>query len=267
MSEQPPLRVLIVDDEPLGCARVADLLAEEPNVEVVGVAEDGAAAVDAIRTLHPDIVFLDIQMPRGTGLDVVREVGPAAMPATVFVTACDQHALQAFHYAAIDYLLKPYSDERFEEAFRRARRRVELEGLERLRERLLLLLRGGEAAAPRAEPRPGPQYLERIAVQSRGKMRVVPVRQIDYITASGVYAELHVGHERYLIRESLHALEEQLDPDQFFRIHRSEIVRLDQIEMLLRGGGGDYEVQLRNGVTLRVGRSRRQELEQRLGRL
>lgn len=267
MPDRSPLRVLIVDDEPLGCARVADLLSEQPKVEVVGMAEDGGKAVDAIRSLRPDVVFLDIQMPRMTGLDVVREVGPAAMPATVFVTAYEQHAVEAFEFAAVDYLLKPYTDERFEEAFRRARRRVELEGLDTLREQLLLLLQGSEGSAARPDSRATPRYLDRIAVHLRGRMRVVPVREIDYITASGAYAELHVGADRYLIRESLQSLEEQLDPDQFFRIHRSEIVRLDEVEMLLRGSGGDYEVQLKSGVTLRVGRSRREELEQRLGRL
>ncbi len=267
MPERQPLRVLIVDDEPLGCERLQELVEEQPDAEVVGTAEDGAAAIEAIRTLRPDLVFLDIQMPRKTGLDVVREVGPAAMPATIFVTAYDQYALQAFDFAAVDYLVKPFDDERFEDAFHRARRRIELEGLERLREQLLTVLQG--AAAQPASPPPGapPRYLERIAVQMKGKMRVVPVSQIDYITASGPYAELHVGKERYVIRESLQNLEEQLDPEHFLRIHRSAIVRLDLVETLLRGTAGDYEVQLKGGTRLRVGRSRREALERRLGRV
>lgn len=267
MPERRPLRVLIVDDEPLGVGRLSELLEAQADVEVVAIAENGEEAVEAIRTQWPDLVFLDIQMPRKTGLDVVREVGPGRMPATVFVTAYDRHALEAFDLAAVDYLVKPYDDERFEEAFRRARRKVELEGLERLREQMLLLLQSGEARTSAPVPRAAPQpYLQRIAVQMRGKMRVVPVEDIDYISASGVYAELHTIGSRHVIRESLQALEEQLDPAEFMRIHRSEIVRLDRVEMLLRGGQGSYEVQLRDGTRLRVGRSRREELERRLGR-
>lgn len=267
MPEQRPLRVLIVDDEPLGVGRLAELLEEQPGVEVVATAENGEEAVEAIRALRPDLVFLDIQMPRKTGLDVVREVGPARMPTTVFVTAYDRHALEAFELAAVDYLVKPYDDERFEEAFRRASRKVELEGLEGLREQMLILLQAGQTAPSAPASGAAPQaYLGRIAVQMRGKMRVVPVAEIDYISASGVYAELHTAGSRHVIRESLQALEGQLDPAEFMRIHRSVIVRLDRVEMLLRGAQGSYEVQLRDGTRLRVGRSRREELERRLGR-
>jgi two-component system, LytTR family, response regulator len=279
MAEGVPIRVLVVEDEPLGKDRILELLAEQEGVEVVGAVENGEAAVEAIRSLHPDLVFLDVQMPRKNGLEVVKEVGPARMPVTVFVTGFDKYALQAFEFAAVDYIVKPYSDERFEEAFHRARRKVELEGIETLRDQLLLLLQSGgtrpsrpadpQTAAPSATTPAAPprRYLERIAVQMRGKMLVVPIEEIDYITANGVYAEVVAGKNRYLLRESLQALEEQLDPEQFMRIHRSEIVRLDRIQMVLRAGGADHEVQLRNGARLRVGRSRREELEQRLGRL
>ena len=267
MPERRPLRVLIVDDEPIGVGRLAELLENEPDVEVVATAENGEEAVRVIHALRPDLVFLDIQMPRKTGLEVVREVGPARMPTTIFVTAYDQHALEAFDLAAVDYLVKPYDDERFQEAFRRARRKVELEGLEGLREQMLMLLQAGDAAAPAPGFRAAPQpYLQRIAVQMRGKMRVVPVEEIEYISASGVYAELHTAGSRHVIRQSLQALEEQLDPAEFVRIHRSGIVRLDRVDMLLRGAQGNYEVQLRDGTRLRVGRSRRDELERRLGR-
>jgi two-component system, LytTR family, response regulator len=264
MPEPGALRVLIVDDEPLGCERLRELLEDEPDVEVVGTAENGDDAVAAIRELRPDLVFLDVQMPRKTGLDVVREVGPARMPPNVFVTAYDQYALQAFDFAAVDYLVKPFDDERFEEALRRARRKVELEGLGRLRDQMLSLLQGAE---PRDPASPAAQTcLDRIVVPMKGKMRVIPVSQIDYITASGPYAELHVGEQRHVIRESMQKLEEQLDPDVFMRIHRSAIVRLELIDTLLRGTMGDYRIQLTNGVRLRVSRSRREALERRLGR-
>jgi len=265
MGEPESLRILVVDDEPLGRRRILDLLADQPDVEVIGTAADGVAAVEAIRASGPDLVFLDVQMPRMNGLDVVREIGPGDMPATIFVTAHDEYALQAFDSAAVDYLVKPFRDERFEEAFRRAHRRIQAENREQLHGRLLALLQG---EAPTPPPRgSAPRYLERIAVQMKGRMRVIPVGTIDYITANGTYAELHVGTDRYVIRESMHQLEERLDPDRFMRIHRSTIVRLDLVEVLLRGEGSEYEVHLSGGVRLRVGRSRKDALELRLGRV
>jgi two-component system LytT family response regulator len=266
-ADRPPLRVLIVDDEPLARLRLEDLLAHEPDVELVGTAENGVAAVSAIRELQPDLVFLDVQMPGKTGLEVVREVGPEAMPATIFVTAFDQYALQAFDVAAVDYLVKPFDDERFEQAFRRARRLLELEGIDRLRAQLMTMLQGTAApSVPATTPaHSNDGYLERIAVEMRGKVRVVPVAQIEYITASGPYAELHVGDRTYVIREAMQTLEERLDPSRFFRVHRSAIVRIDLVETLHKGAGGDYEIQLRGGARLRVSRSRREALEQRLG--
>jgi two-component system LytT family response regulator len=190
------------------------------------------------------------------------------MPATIFVTAYDQHALAAFDLAAIDYLVKPFDDERFEQAFRRARRMIELEEVDRLSAELRSLLgvtpsshrpshTGG--GSPRAD------YLERIAVEMRGQVRVVPVRQVDWISASGPYAELHVADKRYVIRERMQTLAERLDPAKFFRIHRSAIVRLDLIETLIRNPGGDYAVMLKGGLKLKVSRSRFEELETRMG--
>jgi two-component system, LytTR family, response regulator len=181
------LRVLVVDDEPLGRRRIQDLLEEQPDVEVIGTAADGVSAIEAIRTGCPDLVFLDVQMPRMSGLEVVQAVGPAEMPATVFVTAHDHYALNAFDAAAVDYLVKPFKDDRFVEAVRRARRHIDLAGRERLHEHLLALLHGG--ATPVTVPPPpveSPRRLERIAVRMSGKTRVVPVRRIDYITADGL---------------------------------------------------------------------------------
>lgn len=260
-----PIRVLVVDDEPLARDRLLDLLAHEPGVEVVGTADNGIAAVEAIKTAHPDLVFLDVQMPGRTGLDVVRDVGADAMPATIFVTAFDQYALRAFDLAALDYLVKPFDDERFEQAFARARRLIELRDLGKLREQLLAVLQQGGATAQPAATSASPPYLERIAVEMRGKVRVVPVDQIDYITSDGPYAELHTGERTHIIRETMQTLEERLDPRQFIRIHRSAIVRLALVDTLLRGAGGDYEVQLKGGLRLPVSRSRREELERRLG--
>lgn len=270
MTPSVPIRVLVVDDEPLARQRVEDLLAHEEGVELAGTAADGIAAVEAIRSLHPDLVFLDVQMPGMTGLDVVRAVGPDAMPPTVFVTAYDQYALQGFELAALDYLVKPFDDERFEQALSRARRTIELQEFGRLREQLMTLLQSHGSSAAAAVPARGGAgarehpYLERIAVETRGKVRVVPVADVDYILASGPYAELHVGERRYVIRESMQTLEDRLDPALFMRIHRSVIVRLALVDTFYRGAGGDYEVQLRGGTRLRVSRTRREELERRL---
>ena len=265
MSENGSLRVLIVDDEPLARQRLEDLLATQQGVEVAGTADSGPAAVEAIRTLAPDLVFLDVQMPGFSGVEVVRAVGAERMPVTVFVTAYDQYALQAFELAALDYLIKPFDDERFAQAFARARRMVAFREMDAMRGHLLALLqRSGDAPTGEAPP-PPPRYLERIAVDMRGKIHVVPVERIDFITSDGPYAELHAGDERYVIREQMQTLEERLDPDRFFRIHRSTIVRLDRIETLLLSPGGDYAVQLTGGKRLKVSRNRREALEQRLG--
>jgi two-component system LytT family response regulator len=270
MHDHPPLRVLIVDDEPLGRRRVAALVRKERGVEIVGMIGDGVSAVEAIRSLAPDLVFLDVQMPGMSGLEVVRTIGPSDMPTTVFVTAYDKHALAAFDLAAIDYLVKPFDDERFEESFQRARRMALLEEGSRLRDRLLAVLQetGGDQPAQKTPTGAGgsgrTRYLERIPVESRGKVRFIPVSDIDYILASGPYAELVVGERKHLIREAMQNLENQLDPARFFRVHRSAIVQLDRVDALLKSPGGDCDLQLRNGVKIKIARSRREELEKRL---
>jgi len=257
-----PIHVVIADDEPLARDRIADLLAREKDVQIAGTAATGPEAVDAIRTKKPDLVFLDVQMPGLTGLEVVDEIGPEEMPATIFVTAFDRFALNAFDRAAVDYLVKPFDDERFAQAFRRARKMIELEEVQEVTKRLLSLLHQPPATEPAAEK---PKYLERISVESRGQVRVVPVDKVDYITADGPYAELHIGERTFAIRERMQTLEERLDPTIFFRIHRSAIVRLDRIDTLLRQSGGDYGVRLKSGVELSLSRGRREELERRMG--
>src|SRR5690348_3197577 len=161
-----PLRVLIVDDEPLGRRRVAGLVKKEPGVEIVGMVGDGVSAVDAIRSLTPDLVFLDVQMPGMSGLEVVRTIGPAEMPTVVFVTAYDKHALEAFDLAAIDYLVKPFDDERFRESFHRARRIARLETADRLREMLLAVLKeSGNPPTPKKATGAHARYIERVPVE------------------------------------------------------------------------------------------------------
>jgi two-component system LytT family response regulator len=239
------LRVVIVDDELLARQRIEDLLAKEPNIEIAGIARDGNEAVEVIRDLRPDVVFLDVQMPGRTGVevaDLIVEASDAdALPVMIFTTAYERFALKAFDVAAIDYLVKPFDDERFAQALARARKAIA------------------------TQPAPKSEYLERIPVESRGQIRVVPVALIDYITASGPYAELHVGDRTFAIREKMQTLAEKLDPAIFFRIHRSAIVRLDRIDTLLHAAGGDYAVRLKDGTELSVSRSRREELEEKVG--
>lgn len=265
-ESEKPLRVIIADDELLARQRIEDLLVREIGVEIAGTASTGTEAVEKIRDLKPDLVFLDVQMPGMSGLQVAEAIGAEAMPATIFVTAFDQFALKAFDVAAIDYLVKPFDDERFAHAFKRARKTIELEEVQKMTKRLLSLLRSGESSGPPAlEASPQPKYLERITVELRGQMRVVPVDKVDYITASGPYAELHVGERTFAVRERMQDLDDRLDPDVFMRVHRSVIVRVDRIDVMLRRSGGDYAVRLKDGTELSVSRARRELLEKRLG--
>ncbi len=264
-SDTASVRALVVDDEPLARERLHELLEDAPAVTVVGTAEDGLEAVDAIREQAPDLVFLDVQMPGMNGIDVIEEIGPDDMPVTVFVTAYDQYAIKAFDLAAVDYLLKPFDDERFEQALRRAHEQIANQEEEAISERLLRLLQERDPSLLEEEHSRDEPYLERIAVQGRGKARIVPVDDLTHITADGSYAELHTGEDTYVIRERMKTLASRLDPDRFVRVHRSAIVRLDEIEMILRGGGGNYAVRLQDGTQVSVSRSRVDELQDRLG--
>ncbi len=273
-SPSAPLRVLVVDDERLARQRLLTLLKREPDIEIAGSAETGTQAVKTIQQQRDegtpiDIVFLDIQMPGASGLDVVRQVGPEAMPVTIFVTAYNQHALAAFDLAALDYLLKPFENERFRQTLERAREIVRLRKVDVLHDRLRTLLGGGIAAPSVGESssaKPAvPNYLERIAVEMRGQVRVVPVERVDFFSGEGNYVRIHAGDESFLINDTLSSLEERLNPKQFFRIHRSTILQLDRVEALLTSPGGDYAVRLRDAKRLKVARGRRDLLAERLG--
>jgi two-component system LytT family response regulator len=265
-TADPSIRALIVDDEPLARERLHELLDDHSEVTVVGEAEDGQAAVEALREHDIDLVFLDVQMPGLSGIDVVEEMGPEAMPVTVFVTAYDQYAIKAFDLAAVDYLLKPFDDERFEQALERACEQITNEDTNALSRRLLRMLKEQDPSLLEEQERdPDEPYLERIAVQGRGKARIVAVDDITHITADGSYAELHTADDTHVIRERMKTLAARLDPSEFVRVHRSAIVRLDEVELILRSGGGDYAVRLQDGTTLSVSRGRIEELQDRLG--
>jgi two-component system LytT family response regulator len=250
------LRVLVVDDEEPARQRLIDLLRQDPGVGAIVEASDGLGAVDAIERERPDLVFLDVQMPELDGLGVVDAIGAARMPLTVFVTAYDQHAVRAFEANALDYLLKPFSDERHEATMARARARLgEREG-RAYGQRLIDLT---------ATTSTGPRYWDRLVVKAGGTTRFVRAAEIDWIEGAGVYATLHLGRTSFLYRAALSELAERLDPRRFIRIHRSAIVNLESVVQLEPLSHGEFEVVLKNGARSRISRTFRAQLEARLG--
>jgi two-component system LytT family response regulator len=244
------LRALIVDDEAIARRRVRRLLEHEPGVVVAGECGDGASAVEAIHTLTPDVVFLDVQMPEFDGFEVVQAIGAESMPATVFVTAYDEYALRAFDVHALDYLLKPVDAGHIARAVERARRWQPREAAGDRRLRGLL----DQFAQER-------RYLRRLAVQSEGKLLIVAVDDIDWISAADNYVTLHVGRRELLVRGTMAGLERELDPDAFVRIHRGLIVRVDRVRELVPESHGDLTARLHDGTALPVSRNYRSRLD------
>ena len=256
------IRTLIVDDEPLARRNLRLLLEKDPQVEIVGECGNGREAVKAIGDLSPHLIFLDIQMPEMDGFDVLERVGPDHIQAIIFVTAFDQYALKAFDVHALDYLLKPFDDERFANALRRAKAQIEAREINRLSRRLLALL--DERESQRARSSRQSDYLTRLMIKVSGRVMLLKVNEIDFIEADGNYAKLHVGRKAHLLREKMHDLEARLDPAKFVRIHRSVIVNLDRIKEMQPHFNGDYIIILEDGRQLRLSRTRRETLEARL---
>lgn len=246
------IRVVIVDDEPAARRGVRLLLERDRTVEIVGEAAAGQQATDLIRRERPDVAFLDIQMPGGDGFDVIKEIGPEALPAVVFVTAYDEHALRAFEVNAVDYLLKPYDDARFEAALQRAKDEVRRRQAETVNVRLVQLLDYLQRTAPEGTD-PG-KPADRIMLKSAGEIFFLKVAEIDWIEAEGDYMKFHVNGRTHLMRETMARLEARLDPRQFIRIHRSTIVNLDRLQKLSPSFAGEYVVILRDGTKLRLSR-------------
>jgi len=246
-----PVRALIVDDEPLArdCVRLA--LGRCDDVAVIGECPDGESAVAAIREQKPDLVFLDVQMPGLDAFGVIDEVGPDEMPAIVFVTAYDRHAIRAFEIHAVDYVLKPFDDERLVESVHHAVARIHADRDDALTARLKSLL-----GALDTESKP----LRRLAVRDRDRIRYIAVEEVDWFEAEGNYVRIHRGDGSYLIRNTLTGLAERLDPSRFVRIHRSTIVNLDRVAEVQPWAGGDYVAILRNRSTLKVSRKYRDAL-------
>ena len=250
------IRVLVADDEAPARQRLIDLLHKDAQVKAVLEAGDGQAAVEMIEREAPDLVFLDVQMPQLDGLEVVKAVGADSMPLTVFVTAYDQHAIKAFEANALDYLLKPFSDERLEAALCRAKARHDERSMREFGRNVLRMISAGPA---------GGSYLDRLVVKSAGTTRFLRVADIDWIEGAGVYVNLHVGGKELLYRAALNELADCLDPVRFVRVHRSAIVNIDSILELQPISHGEFEMVLKDGHRSRVSRTYRALLEKRLG--
>ena len=234
------VRVLIVDDEPIARRRLEALLAGEPSVEIVGESEDGESALQAIRRLRPDLVFLDVQMPGLDGFDVIELLGRDECPAVIFVTAYDQYAMRAFDAHAVDYLLKPFGADRFERALERARARL-----------------GEPRAMPEmaAEARPAGDRPQRFVVKDGARVHVIPVAKLDYVAAQDDYVALHSEGRSYLKQQPIAAVEALLDPASFVRIHRSAIVNLERVARIEPYGKESRIAILSDGARLPVSRS------------
>lgn len=243
------IRTLVCDDEPMARHGVSALLARDPEIEVVGEAADGDEAITLIERLAPDLLMLDVQMPAGDGfviLDSLAQRRGACLPLVVFLTAYDEYAVRAFDARAVDYLLKPFSDARFDEATRRAKEAV----------------RRRHPTSP--DGAPVRRFRERIPVRVGATIRFVATDEIDWIEADDYYARLHTGGRTHLIREPMRDLERSLDPTRFVRVHRSVIVNVGRVRRLRAAERMRYVV-LEDGTPLRVSRSRRVALEAALG--
>jgi two-component system LytT family response regulator len=250
------VRTLIVEDEPLCRQRLRSLLEADPDVTVVGECADGAEAAATLKEGACDLVFLDIQMPTLNGLDVVKEVGPEAMPAFIFVTAHRQFALDAFDVHALDYLLKPFDRQRFEKALALAKERLRKGAKAEASEQLLALRHEGQAGR-------GP--LDRVLIKTPGRLYFVKTDDIDWIEAAGNYLRLHTGEDTHLVRETMTNLERRLDPARFVRIHRSTIVNVERIREFQTLFHGDYVVILQDETELTMSRTYRPNLADLLG--
>jgi two-component system LytT family response regulator len=252
-SRTVPIRTMIIDDHPLARRRLRALLDKQPDVEVVGECRDGQEAVAALRTAHPDLVFLDVQMPELDGFGVLRALRDDAAPLVIFVTAYDQYALDAFDVHALDYLMKPFNDDRFHSALGRARQQFQRRRSSDLSRRMLELMRDVRLPVP-------PQ--ERLMLRTGSRILFVDPRQIVWVEAEGNYLRLFLAEGSYVMRGTMKDLEARISKD-FLRIHRSHAVNVSCISEL-RTSGGDLVVVLEDGTTLKVGQNFRDHVEQRM---
>jgi two-component system LytT family response regulator len=266
------LRAVIVDDEPHAREGIQIRLKEYPNVKVVGESSSGPESVEMINTLKPDLLFLDIQMPGLNGFEVLQKINADSMPVVIFVTAYDKYAVKAFEYHALDYLLKPISDQRFREAMRIAISQLGRLNFERCADRLELLVSDylrfskEEPVLPQARSASNPvEFLSCLTIKLKGQVSIIPVHEIDWIESAGDYVYVHSNSRKLITRETLISLEQRMDPRKFVRVHRSAIVNVERIKSLKPNEHGDYEICLRSGDQLKLSRTYRKHFQKIIG--
>jgi len=255
-AERAPLRVLVVDDEPLAREKIRGMVDLDAEIRVVGECANGAEAIEAIQNLRPDLILLDVQMPEVGGFAVLEALKGEALPPVIFITAYDHYAVRAFEVHALDYLLKPFDRERFQAAIERAKRQIRRESSNGVDERIIALLE---------QLREPTRYSERLVVKTGGRVFFLNTDEIDWIEAEGNYVNIHTGKKSYLLRETISSLEAQFDPREFVRIHRSAIVNINRIKELQPWSHGEYHVILHDGTRLTLSRSYREKLQSALG--
>lgn len=251
------IKALIVDDEEHGRDIIKMLLKDDPEIEICGESESGEEAINAILTIKPELVFLDIQMPEIDGFDVIRMVGTDASPYFVFVTAYEEYALRAFDENAVDYLLKPYSDERFYEAVRRAKHRIQLGLLDSIDSRLGFVSNSIHLL--------NRSNIQKIPIKQGSKTSFVNIDEIDWIEADDQYVKIHLEKEHHLVRESMNNMEQKLRHSSFIRIHRSTIINTNRVLEVEPSSKGDAIVKLKSGVYLKISRLKREAFFKKLG--
>lgn len=251
------LRTLIVDDEAPAVENVRLLLNRFPFIEIVGACSDGRSAIEFIRRESPVLVFLDIQMPEVSGFEVLRELSPDNLPYIIFVTAYDHYAIQAFEINAVDYLLKPFTEERFELAVRRAQEAYENRSARRWNEKIKALLQADAAG-------PSTVFLKKLSVRVGSRIKFIPVEEVTRISAENQYVRIHTSGQTYLMRHSLNKLENELSPDDFYRVHRSAIVNIHAVQQVEPYFKGDYTLYLRDGTQTKLSRKRSEGLRRLL---
>lgn len=254
--DKPRITALVVDDEAPARQRVVDLLRRDSGVEAIHEAATGPLALQAIRSLQPDLLFLDVQMPELDGLGVITAIGAEHLPLTVFVTAFDQHAIAAFEANALDYLLKPFSDQRFEATMLRARSRLDERGTRDFGERVMRMISSAPA---------GVATLDRLVVKVAGVSLLLNITDVEWIEGAGVYVMLHTAERQIIHRASLSDLESRLNPRCFIRIHRSAIVNIDRVSRMEPISHGEFHVVMKSGARVKLSRTYRAHLEMRLG--
>ena len=257
MTNATRIRALVIDDEPLARDMIREMLEGHPEAEIIGECGSGREAVETIKALSPDLIFLDIQMPELGGFEILESFNDSKTPYIIFATAYDQYAVRAFEVHALDYLLKPFDRERFETAWQRAKSRMAEDQLHQRDQHILTLLE---------ELKAGPRHLERLVVKTEGRVFFLDVNDIHCIEAEGNYIRVYNGQKTYLLRETISGLESQLNPKLFLRIHRSSIVRIDKIKELQPWFHGEYHVIMENGKQLTLSRNYRSNLQEAVGR-